>query len=584
MSCNDVNGENRAVLALSAALEQAVKELAAELNKELPDNLSYELESPKFNNQGDKASSAAMRLAKVFGKAPRDIAASIANKLSLNDGLKGLVDKIEVAGPGFINFFLGSGWFALAASDVLAQGDSYGAVNLGNNKRVQVEFVSSNPTGPLHIGHGRGAAVGDSVARILAFTGWDVQREYYINDAGLQIETLGKSTQARYFELFNKAELAPFPENGYKGDYLYDIANKIKSEHGDEFIKLKPEDSLEFFKNYASGLILNGIKDDLEKFGVKFDNWFSEKSLYVKDESGKTAVDVSMQNLKDNNYAFEQDGALWFRSTDFGDDKDRVLIRNNGVPTYFASDIAYHHDKFIDRKFERVIDVWGADHHGYIARLKAGIKAMGKDPDKFDVLLIQLVNLLRGGKQVAMSTRSGEFIELSAVCNEVGVDATRFFFLTRRSDSQLDFDLDLAKSQSSDNPVYYVQYAHARIASILREFEARGGELSDNKINLNIFNDNKEARELANILAEFPKEAASASRDLAPQVITDYALNLAGAFHSFYNTNRILLSLEDEDKDQDKELELGRVKFICAVRMVIARCLNLLGVSAPERM
>ena len=584
MSCNDVNGENRAVLALSAALEQAVKELASELNKELPDNLSYELESPKFNNQGDKASSAAMRLAKVFSKSPRDIAASIANKLSLNDGLKGLVDKIEVAGPGFINFFLGSGWFASAASDVLAQGDSYGAVNLGNNKRVQVEFVSSNPTGPLHIGHGRGAAVGDSVARILAFTGWDVQREYYINDAGLQIETLGKSTQARYFELFNKAELAPFPENGYKGDYLYDIANKIKSEHGDEFIKLKPEDSLEFFKNYASGLILNGIKDDLEKFGVKFDNWFSEKSLYVKDKSGKTAVDVSMQNLKDNNYAFEQDGALWFRSTDFGDDKDRVLIRNNGVPTYFASDIAYHHDKFIDRKFERVIDVWGADHHGYIARLKAGIKAMGKDPDKFDVLLIQLVNLLRGGKQVAMSTRSGEFIELSEVCNEVGVDATRFFFLTRRSDSQLDFDLDLAKSQSSDNPVYYVQYAHARIASILREFEARGGALSDNKINLNIFNDNKEARELANILAEFPKEAASASRDLAPQIITDYALNLAGAFHSFYNTNRILLSLEDEDKDQDKELELGRVKFICAVRMVIARCLNLLGVSAPERM
>ena len=584
MSCNDVNGENRAVLALSAALEQAVKELAAELNKDLPDNISYELESPKFNNQGDKASSAAMRLAKVFGKAPREIAASIANKLSLNDGLKGLVDKIEVAGPGFINFFLGSGWFALAASDVLAQGDSYGAVNLGNNKRVQVEFVSSNPTGPLHIGHGRGAAVGDSVARILAFTGWDVQREYYINDAGLQIETLGKSTQARYFELFNKAELAPFPENGYKGDYLYDIANKIKAEHGDEFIKLKPEDSLEFFKNYASGLILNGIKDDLEKFGVKFDNWFSEKSLYVKDKSGRTAVDVSMQNLKDNNYAFEQDGALWFRSTDFGDDKDRVLIRNNGVPTYFASDIAYHHDKFIDRKFERVIDVWGADHHGYIARLKAGIKAMGKDPDKFDVLLIQLVNLLRGGKQVAMSTRSGEFIELSEVCNEVGVDATRFFFLTRRSDSQLDFDLDLAKSQSSDNPVYYVQYAHARIASILREFEARGGELSDNKINLNIFNDNKEARELANILAEFPKEAASASRDLAPQIITDYALNLAGAFHSFYNTNRILLSLEDEDKDQDKELELGRVKFICAVRMVIARCLNLLGVSAPERM
>ena len=574
---NNLNkGENRAVIALSSALESAIKELAGELNKDLPENLSYELESPKFNNQGDKASSAAMRLAKVFGKSPRDIALKIVEKLNLNLELKNLVDKIEVAGPGFINFFLAPSWFSFAASDVLDQGKEYGALNLGNNKRVQVEFVSSNPTGPLHIGHGRGAAVGDSVARILEFTGWDVQREYYINDAGLQIETLGKSTQARYFELFNKSELAPFPENGYKGEYLYDIANKIKAEQGDKFINLKLDESLEFFKTYASDLILKGISDDLKNFGVKFDKWFSEKSLYVKDEQGRTAVSIAMQNLKDNKYAFEQDGALWFRSTDFGDDKDRVLIRNNGVPTYFASDIAYHHDKFIDRNFERVIDVWGADHHGYIARLKAGIKAMGKDPDKFEVLLIQLVNLLRGGKQVAMSTRSGEFIELKAVCDEVGVDATRFFFLTRRSDSQLDFDLDLAKSQSSDNPVYYVQYAHARIASILREFDAKGGALSDNKINFEVFN-NKEAKELANILAVFPKEVESASRDLAPQIITDYALNLAGAFHSFYNTNRIL-NLDD------KELEAGRVKLACAVRNVIARCLNLLGVSAPERM
>ena len=569
-------GENKAVIALSSALEAAVKELAGELNKDLPENLSYELESPKFNNQGDKASSAAMRLAKVFSKAPRDIALKIVEKLNLNLELKNLVDKIEVAGPGFINFFLSSSWFSFAASDVLDQGEEYGALNLGDKHRVQVEFVSSNPTGPLHIGHGRGAAVGDSVARILEFTGWDVQREYYINDAGLQIETLGKSTQARYFELFNKAELAPFPENGYKGEYLYDIANKIKAEHGDKFINLKLDESLEFFKNYASDLILKGIEEDLKNFGVKFDKWFSEKSLYVKDGQGRTAVSVAMQNLKDNKYAFEQDGALWFRSTDFGDDKDRVLIRNNGVPTYFASDIAYHHDKFIDRNFERVIDVWGADHHGYIARLKAGIKAMGKDPDKFEVLLIQLVNLLRGGKQVAMSTRSGEFIELKAVCDEVGVDATRFFFLTRRSDSQLDFDLELAKSQSSDNPVYYVQYAHARIASIMREFESKGGALSDNKINFEVFN-NKEARELANIFAVFPKEVESASRDLAPQIITDYALNLAGAFHSFYNTNRIL-NLDNQ------ELETGRVKLACAVRNVIARCLNLLGVSAPERM
>lgn len=582
MSDKNIKDENHAVAALSGALEKAVNEIADEFKIKLPENIIYELESPKFQGQGDKASSVAMRLAKNFKSSPREIANKIVEKLKLNKNFAdlNLIEKIEVAGPGFINFFLSPKWFAEAARDILEQGENYGAVNLGHGRSVQVEFVSSNPTGPLHIGHGRGAAVGDSVSRILKFTGWDVQREYYINDAGLQIETLGRSTQARYFEIFNKPEIAPLPENGYKGEYLINIAEKIKAEHGDKFLNMPLDESLEFFKNYAANIILDGIKSDLKRFGVNFDNWFSEASLYKFDENNNNAVKRAMNDLKKNGYAFERDGALWFKSTDFGDDKDRVLIRGSGAPTYFASDIAYHHDKFIERNFSRVIDVWGADHHGYIARMKAGIKAIGKDPDDLDVLLIQLVNLLRDGQPAAMSTRSGDFIELSAVLDEVGVDATRFFFLTRRSDSQLDFDLDLAKKQSSDNPVYYVQYAHARISSILREWELRGGDIKKLFKDFNIpeflFEKNNDARELVNILALFPREIENASRDLAPQMITSYALNLAGAFHSFYNTNRIL--------GEESNTEAGRLKIAAAARSVIASCLNLLGVSAPERM
>ncbi|MCR4819385.1 MAG: arginine--tRNA ligase [Fretibacterium sp.] len=568
---NEQMGKNKAVLVLSDALEAAVTKVAGECGKELPQGLSFELERPKRDGQGDRASSVAMQLAKPFSMPPREIASKIA--AHLKDICAGLVEKVEVAGPGFINLFLAPKWFAFSASDVLAQGDRYGALDLGHARKVQVEFVSANPTGPLHIGHGRGAAVGDVVARILAFTGWDVKREYYVNDAGLQIETLGRSTQARYFELCGRGDLAPFPENGYKGDYLIDLARRILEEEGERFLSQPVGESLPWFKKYAAGVILNSIKEDLARFGVVFDNWFSEASLYEHDK-----VRVAMDDMKKRGYAFESEGALWFRSTGFGDDKDRVLIRNNGVPTYFASDIAYHHDKFIGRGFNRVIDVWGADHHGYIPRMKAAVTAMGKNPDDFDVLLIQLVNLLRDGQPVAMSTRSGEFVELSAVLDEVGVDATRFFFLTRRSDSQLDFDLDLAKKQSSDNPVYYVQYAHARISSILREWEGRGGDsgkIRDAEIPETLF-ENKDARNLADALAEFPREVEAASRDLAPQVLTGYALSLAGIFHSFYNTNRILGEAPD--------IELGRLKLAGAARTVLASCLGLLGVSAPERM
>ena len=568
---NGNTGMNDAALALIRALEAAVAKAAEECGKALPAGISYELERPKREGQGDRASSVAMQLAKSFAMPPRELALRIA--AHLGEACAGLVEKVEVAGPGFINLFLSPQWFASAVSDVLAQGGRYGAVDLGQGRRVQVEFVSANPTGPLHIGHGRGAAVGDVVARILSFTGWQVEREYYVNDAGLQIETLGRSTQARYFELCGKGELAPFPENGYKGDYLMDLARQIRDEEGDRFLSQPPEESLPWFRKYAAGVILNGIKGDLARFGVTFDNWFSEATLYERDR-----VRVAMEDLKARGYAFESEGALWFRSMDFGDDKDRVLIRNNGVPTYFASDVAYHHDKFVGRGFSRVIDVWGADHHGYIPRMKAAIAAIGKDPADFDVLLIQLVNLIRDGQPVAMSTRSGEFVELRAVLDEVGVDATRFFFLTRRSDSPLDFDLDLAKKQSSDNPVYYVQYAHARIASVLRNWQAQGGSpeaLRGGELSEAVFK-SREARDLADALAEFPKEVEAASRDLAPQVLTGYAHTLAELFHSFYVANRIL--------GEAPEIELGRLKLAEAARSVLASCLGLLGVSAPERM
>ena len=441
---------------------------------------------------------------------------------------------------------------------------------------MQVEFVSANPTGPLHIGHGRGGAVGDVLANLLAFTGWKVEREYYINDAGLQMEILGRSTQSRYFELQGRPQSAPFPENGYKGDYIYDLARDAVKIEGDRFLSMPLAESLPWFKVFAGDVILKGIRDDLEDFGVNFDVWFSESSLYTRN-----LVSQAMEHLKQRDYAFEADGAVWFKASDFEDEKDRVLIRNNGAPTYFASDIAYHKEKF-DRGFDRVIDIWGADHHGYIPRMKAGIEAIGRKPEDLDVLLIQFVNLVRDGAQVPMSTRSGQFITLRDVLNEVGVDATRYFFLMRRSDSQLDFDLELAKRQSNDNPVFYVQYAHARICGIMKEMKERGvkggcrgaseplGELSFDALS------GEETRKLIDCLAAFPKEMEDASKELAPHAITIYASKLAGYFHSFYNANRIL--------GEEPHVETGRLMLAEAVRIVLVRCLTLLGVSAPERM
>ncbi len=556
-----MTGENTAVTKLNTALQEAVNTLGAE-------NSGALFERPKHEGHGDRAANIAMKLAKSLKDNPMNIAQKISDALHSD-----VIAKTEIARPGFLNVFLSGKFYADVVSDILKQGENYGGVNLGNNRKIQVEFVSANPTGPLHIGHGRGAAVGDCVARILKFTGWNVQREYYVNDSGLQIETLGKSTQARYFEVLGQE--ANFPENGYRGAYIYDLAREIIAIEGEKFLGVPREDSLEYFKHYAAEKIMNGIKSDLENFRVKFDNFFPEGYLH---KNG--LVKSAMNELKSNGYAYEQDGALWFRTEDtIGDDKDRVLVRANGIPTYFASDIAYHRDKFITRNFERVIDVWGADHHGYIARVKAAIKAMGRNPDDFTVLLIQLVNLLRGGEIVTMSTRAGEFITLRDVLDEAGVDATRFFFLMRRSDSQLDFDLDLAKKQGSENPVYYVQYAHARISGVLREFANRGGNvdaLDGEDIPEKIFDD-KNARDLADALSFYPENIVQASNELAPQVLTGYVLNLAGVFHAFYNTSRIL-------DEPDEKISRGRINLVRAAKIVIASCLELLGVNAPERM
>jgi len=552
---------------LRELIKNAVLELAEEKGIEIQKDIEVEVERPKREEHGDWATNIALQCAKVFGEKPRDLALGIVSKLGANP----YIEKAEVAGPGFINFTLSSKWIGELLSDAIKKGSDYGRLDLGKGRKVQVEFVSANPTGPLHVGHGRGAAVGDVCANILAFAGWNVQREYYINDAGLQMDLLGKSTQARYFEICGEPSRVPFPEDGYKGAYIYELAQQIVEKEGRRFLEEPPEESLPYFKDYACKVILDGIKKDLEDFGVNFDMWFSEKSLYEGDLVQKT-----LETLKKNGYAYDADGATWFKATAFSDDKDRVLIRSNGAPTYFMSDIVYHKNKF-DRGFDMVIDVWGADHHGYIPRMKAAVQALGRSPEDLQILLIQFVNLLRGGKQVSMSTRSGEFVTLREVMDEVGVDAARYFFVMRRSDSHLDFDLDLAKSSTNENPVFYVQYAHARIHSIFREAKTRGVFLPENleEVDFSLLTSPDELS-LIRKLSVFPEEIAKAAEELAPHRVTFYLYDVASVFHSFYNAHRVL--------GVEPELEKARLCLVEAARVVIANSLKLLGVSAPEKM
>ncbi|MEE8553765.1 MAG: arginine--tRNA ligase, partial [Desulfobacterales bacterium] len=444
----------------------------------------------------------------------------------------------------------------------------FGASDIGNGEKVQVEFVSSNPTGPLHVGHGRGAAVGDSVANILGFCGYDVQKEYYINDSGRQINTLGQSVFFRYRELFG--ETITFPEDCYQGEYIRDFAIQAKAHKGSDLLDQDEEKSISYCARFAAERIIAQIRQDLMTFGVEFDNWYSEQSLY---DSGK--LDAVIDDYRKKNIIYEKDGALWFKTKDFGDEKDRVVVRKSGQPTYFATDIAYHQDKF-ERGFERVIDVWGADHHGYISRVKSSIKASGRDGNRFNVILVKLVNLLRGGEPVAMSTRAGEFVTLSDVIKEVGRDAARFIFLTRHYESPLDFDLELAKKKTNDNPVFYVQYVHARISSIARKGRERGlDDIAWEDEAISMLQEPEEVN-LMKTMARYPEVLRQSAEHLEPHRIAFYLMNLASSFHAYYNKHRVLTD--------EPLLSRGRLYLVLAVKKVIRNGLTLLGVSAPEKM
>ncbi len=525
-----------------------------------------QLEEPKVKAHGDLSSNIAMTMASIQKMPPRKIAEIIVAHIT---DPAGLIAATEIAGPGFINFFINPASWLPALKAVHEADADYGACNIGQGKKVQVEFVSANPTGPLHVGHGRGAAVGDSVAAILRFCGFDVIKEYYINDSGRQINTLGRSTYLRYRELYG--ETVDFPDDCYQGDYIRDIARRVQEQKGRELMDAPPETAIAYCARLAASDILAGIQQDLKAFGVEFENWFSEQTLY---DSGKVA-DV-LDDFKRREIIYEQEGAFWFKTSERGDEKDRVVIRSNGQTTYFASDIAYHQDKF-ERGFERVIDVWGADHHGYIPRIKASIEASGKDRDCFDVILVQLVNLLRNGEPVAMSTRSGEFVTLAEVVNEVGRDAARFIFLTRHYESSLDFDLEVAKKKSNDNPVYYVQYVHARIASILRKAAEEGRPVCENREQDALAKlQETEEIELIKALARYPETVLAAAELMAPHRITYYLMNLASLFHSYYNRHKVLTD--------DERLTSGRLYLIEGIRIVIRNGLTLLGVFAPDQM
>jgi arginyl-tRNA synthetase len=476
------------------------------------------------------------------------------------------VKKAEIAGPGFINFYLNPDWVYDMLARIVEAGENYGNLPKASDEKIQLEYVSANPTGPLHVGHGRGAAVGSALANLLKAAGYDVEQEYYINDAGNQMNNLARSVNARYLELLGKE--IEFPEDGYHGHDIIDTAQRIINKYGDRFLQMEEAERLEEFKTIAYQEKLAALKEDLERFNVRFDVWFSEKTLH---EANK--IKEACERLLEKGYMYEQDGALWLKSTAFGDDKDRVVIRDNGVPTYFAADIAYHANKF-GRGFDRVINLWGADHHGYIARMKAAMQCMGYQPEQLEILILQMVRLLRDGQEVKMSKRTGQSVTLNELIDEVGTDAARFFFVMRSIDSQLDFDLDLAKKKSNDNPVFYVQYAHARICSIMRQV-AEAGIKVQGKGDYKLLTEPVEV-DLIKKLGEYPEMLATAAKERAVQQVAHYVYDLAGLFHSAYNQCRILGVNED--------LQQARLAMVMAVGHVVRHALSILGVSAPEKM
>jgi arginyl-tRNA synthetase len=551
---------------IALSIQRAIGEIAVSRGLDIPDNFSILLERPRREGQGDWATNAAMQLAKVFRVKPVELANEIVSRIKACQDIA----SVEVAPPGFLNFTLSGNWIADTISRAISMGSGYGRNDHGRGRRIQVEFVSANPTGPIHLGHGRGAAVGDVMSSILEFSGWNVEREYYINDAGLQMENLGKSTQSRYFALLGREAEAPFPEDGYPGDYIDEIAKRIQREFGDTLADKSLPETAALFRDETCKAVLEMIRRDLSDFGVNFDVWFSERSLF-----GGDIVSRTVELLKSRGFAYDSEDAVWFRSTEFGDDKDRVLVRNNGVSTYFTSDIAYLQNKY-ERGFERLVYVWGADHHGYVPRIRSVNKALGAKDESLDFLLIQFVSLLRDGVPVSMSKRAGTFVTLREVMDEVGRDAARFSFVGRKCDSHLEFDLEVAKWTSSDNPVYYVQYAHARICSIMREAASRGVRIPDaSEIEPGALSDPFETT-LAREISRFPEEVLKAAQNLEPHRIAFFATDIAEAFHAFYNAKKVL--------GEEERVTNARLLLVAASKVAISNALSLLGISAPEKM
>ena len=521
------------------------------------------VEKPKDEKMGDFSTNIAMTLARSERKNPKMIAESVVRYLKNGD-----LSQVEIAGPGFINLKMSHEFFLQRLKNVVKQGDDFGQTDVGQGTKVLIEFVSANPTGPLHVGHGRGAAVGDALARILKKSGYDLSTEYYINDVGNQMNFLGRSTWLRYRELLGEA--IEFPDDHYRGEYIKDIANEIVKQKGNEFLNKPEEECLPFFRKFAKDNILKGIQKDLTEFRVNFDNWFSEQSLY--DDS---SVEKAIEWLRGKGHIYEKDGAVWLKSSAFNDDKDRVIVKKTGEKTYFCSDIAYHQNK-INRGFKKIINLMGADHHGYVPRMEAVLEAMGYDKKIFKILLIQFVSLLRAGEKVSMSTRAGEFETLKDVVSEVGVDVARYYFLMRSSDTHLDFDLELAKQETSENPVFYIQYAHARICSIFRTAGEKGVVWNrSNEVDLSLLVEGEEFGIIRAVLA-FPEIVEKSARALEVHRISHYLLDMVSRFHGYYSRHRVI--------SDDKALTLARLFLLDAIRITIRNGFDLMGISAPEKM
>ncbi|QHZ45253.1 MULTISPECIES: arginine--tRNA ligase [Bacillus] len=546
---------------LKQEIKEAVIKAGLAEEKDVPEVV---LELPKDKAHGDYSTNMAMQLARIAKKAPRMIAEDIVSSF---DKGKASIDKLDIAGPGFINFYMDNQYLTKLIPAVIEAGEAYGETNTGGGERVQVEFVSANPTGNLHLGHARGAAVGDSLCNVLEKAGYEVSREYYINDAGNQINNLALSVEARYFEALGQEK--PMPEDGYRGEDIKEIGKKLAEEYGDRFIHDEESERLAFFREYGLKYELGKLREDLENFRVPFDVWYSETSLY---QNGK--IDQALETLREKGHIYEEDGATWFRSTAFGDDKDRVLIKKDGSYTYLLPDIAYHKDK-LDRGFDKLINVWGADHHGYIPRMKAAIEALGYDKETLEVEIIQLVHLYKNGEKMKMSKRTGKAVTMRDLIDEVGLDAVRYFFAMRSADTHMDFDLDLAVSTSNENPVYYAQYAHARICSMLRQGEEKGMSF-EGSLDLTKIGSEKEY-DLLKVIGAFPEAVADAAEKRIPHRITNYIFELASVLHSFYNAEKVL-------DPADEEKSRARLSLMKATQITLNNALKLIGVSAPEKM